>query len=92
LGGSALKIAPNPVASSTRISFSLPARAATKIELFDVQGRLRASLDGGTLEAGDHALDWNAFKLSENSLPSGVYAVRVTAGDWTQTGRVVLLR
>ena len=89
--GSALRISPNPVASSTRISFSLPSASTAKIELFDVQGRLRASIDGGHLEAGEHALDWNAFKL-EHSLPSGVYAVRVTAGDYVQSGRVVLLR
>jgi hypothetical protein len=91
-GGSALRISPNPVASSTRIAFTLPAPAATKIELFDVQGRLRASIDKGQLTAGDHSLDWNALEVSEHSLPSGVYAVRVTAGDFVQTGRVVLLR
>ena len=92
LGGAALRISPNPVASSTRISFSLPNAATAKIELFDVQGRLRASIDGGQLDAGEHALDWNALERSAHSLPSGVYAVRVTAGDFVQTGRVVLLR
>lgn len=89
----ALSIAPNPVASSTLISFTLPGSAPTKIEVFDVQGRLCARVQDGSLEAGAHTLDWNALvERSGRRLPSGVYAVRVTAGEWTQSRRVVLLR
>jgi len=88
----ALTIWPNPFAATTRISFTLPGSATTKIEVFDAQGRLSARIDRGSLGPGAHAIDWNALDHSARPLPSGVYAVRVTAGDWVQSRRVVLLR
>lgn len=88
----ALAIWPNPVAATARISLTLPGSASTKIEVFDAQGRLCGRVHGGPLGPGAHALDWNALDGSGRPLPSGVYAVRVTAGDRVQSRRVVLMR
>jgi hypothetical protein len=88
----ALRIWPNPVATTTRISYTLPGSASTKVEVFNAQGRLCAWAHRGPLGPGTHGLDWNALEHSSRPLPSGVYAVRVTAGDWVQSRRVVLLR
>lgn len=87
-----LSISPNPVAANTFVSFSLADPAATKMEVFDVQGRRRAWLDGGTLGTGEHAFDWSALTRTSGPLPSGVYTVKVTAGGETQTRRIVLVR
>ncbi len=91
-GPLALSVGPNPVAATTCVSLSLPAAAPAKLELFDVQGRRRAFLNGGTLQPGAHAFDWSALTRSAGPLPSGVYALRVTAGDRVESCRVVLLR
>jgi hypothetical protein len=88
----ALTISPNPVSANTRISFTLPGSTSTKIEVFDAQGRLCAWAHRGPLGPGAHALDWSALDLSGRTLPSGVYAVRLTAGGWQQSRRVVLVR
>ncbi len=87
-----LRVSPNPVGAASRISFTLREAASATIELFDAQGRRCARVDRGALEAGEHSLEWSAIDGSGRRLASGVYALRVTAGDRVQSRSVVLLR
>jgi hypothetical protein len=89
---SALSIWPNPMTSTARISFTLAVPAPAKVEVFDVQGRRCSSIDAGVRGPGAHTVDWSARDRSGRPLPSGVYAVRLTAGDSVESRRVVLLR
>jgi hypothetical protein len=88
----ALAIHPNPIATTARIAFTLPAAAAARIEVFDAMGRLCSLIDEAALPPGSHVLDWRAVDRSGRALPSGVYAVRLTAADWVASRRVVLVR
>ncbi|MFN8179033.1 MAG: T9SS type A sorting domain-containing protein [bacterium] len=87
-----LSIAPNPVVSTSLISFTLPSAAPTRVEVFDVLGRLCARLRGEPFAAGTHTLAWRPVDAAGRRLTSGVYAVRLTSGDRSQSRRVVLLR
>ena len=87
-----LSVWPNPIAGRARIAFTLPGSAAARIEVFDAAGRLRSSIPHAPRGAGPHALDWNALDGSGRPLPAGVYAVRLTAGQWTESRQVVLVR
>jgi hypothetical protein len=89
---SALSIWPNPMTSTTRISFTLAVPAAAKVDVFDVQGRRCSWIDAGVRGPGAHAVDWSARDRAGRPLPSGVYAVRLTAGEWVESRRVVVLR
>jgi hypothetical protein len=89
----ALTVFPNPVSDAARIAFTLPGFApAPEVEILDAAGRLCARLRLGPLAAGPQSIDWTALDRSGRPLPSGVYAVRVTAGDWVRSQRIVLLR
>jgi len=87
-----LAILPNPIATTARIAFTLPGPAAVTIEVFDALGRSCSSVPAASLSAGAHSLEWRALDRAGRPLPSGVYALRMTAGSSTQTRRVVLVR
>jgi hypothetical protein len=84
--------APNPFAQETRIAFSLAGAAVVELAVYDVTGRLVHALAPKTYPAGSHALTWNGVGLSREPVPSGVYFLRLTAGDRTETRKVTLLR
>ncbi len=78
---------PNPAISSTNVTFEMAEAGPVRIEVFDMLGRRVAVLADGTVEAGEHALTWEA-----GTLPSGLYLVRLTAGNTVQTRRLTLAR
>jgi hypothetical protein len=82
---------PNPFNASTRISFTLPKAGNVDLNVYDVTGRLVRSLIGQTqgspLQAGEHS-----FVFDGSDLPSGIYFVRLDAGEVSQTRKMVLLK
>ncbi|MBD3162680.1 MAG: hypothetical protein GF346_09920 [Candidatus Eisenbacteria bacterium] len=66
--------APNPFGGTTNIRFALPEAAWTKLEVFDVTGRVVRSLIDGELRAGVHEIVFNG-----NGLASGKYFYRLQA-------------
>jgi hypothetical protein len=78
---------PNPFNSQTAISFDLPKRANTRLEIFDIQGRRIGSILDAALAAGHHSIIWDAAGMS-----SGVYFYRLIADGFSNTGRMTLLK
>ena len=70
---------PNPFNTSTVIAFSLPRTQAVRLEVLSLDGRLVKTLADGELPAGRHAVVWNGKNDWEQSVASGVYAVRMSA-------------
>jgi len=79
-------ISPNPFNNSTTIRFSLPA-SSSSLSVYGLDGRLMDGMDLGRLEAGEHAVVWNA-----EGLPGGVYLVRLESGKNVRTTKAILLR
>ena len=82
-----VSVAPNPAASLTRVSFSLPEAHAVRVSAFDLLGREVVVLHDGPTPAGPHAVS-----LDATALPAGVYVVRVMAGRYVQTAQVTVAR
>lgn len=78
---------PNPFNPSTTLSFTLPLQSFTTLTIYNTLGQRVATLVSGNLEAGEHALAWNAGSLS-----SGVYLYRLQAGEFSETRKLLLLR
>ena len=78
---------PNPFNPVTTIRFGLPGEADVRLEIFDVTGRRVATLVDGPLGAGTHNIEWNARRAA-----SGIYFYRITAGSFSQTNKMILLR
>ncbi|MCH7761590.1 T9SS type A sorting domain-containing protein [candidate division TA06 bacterium] len=83
---------PNPAKSSARISFSLPNRIQTRLGIYDLTGRQVQVLVDGVREAGSHSVVWDGRDGRGERVASGVYFVRLSAGDITATKKMILLK
>jgi cytochrome c peroxidase len=70
-----------------RVAFRLPAETGVQVTVYDVTGRRIQTLVGGTLGAGDHAVDWSA-----QALPRGLYFVSLKAGETQISNKVLVTR
>ena len=87
-----LRATPSPFADKTTLRWSLPHASHVRAQVFDLAGRVLATLHDGALPAGTHARAWDGRDADGRAAPPGVYLVRVTAGDHVEHGRVVRLR
>jgi hypothetical protein len=78
---------PNPFKSATTLSFSLPEPAFVHVDVFNAAGQHVATLLDHSLPSGDYRIPWDPAQSS-----SGVYLVRMKAGPFEETRKMVLLR
>ncbi len=78
---------PNPFNPSTNIQFSLARQERVSLRVYDVLGRLVATLVEGVLPAGAHSATFDAAGLA-----SGVYICRVSVGSFSAARSMLLLR
>lgn len=83
---------PNPFNSSTKIRIYLPKTANTRLEIFDIRGRLVKKLTDKILGAGEHSFTWNGANYNNKSVSSGSYFYRLTSGDDIITRRMLLIK
>jgi endo-1,4-beta-D-glucanase Y len=78
---------PNPFNPSSTISFAIPKQAQVRLEIFNVLGRLIATLLNEEKAPGRYSVIWEAGRVT-----SGVYFYRIRAGDYVQTRKAILLK
>ena len=78
---------PNPFNPGTSIEFSLPAAGLVTLRVYNILGEEVATLVAGDHAAGTFSTSWDA-----SGHASGVYSYRLTAGEYVQTRKMVLLR
>jgi len=85
---------PNPFNPSTKIVYRVPSLAAgqagqefVELRVFDVLGREVATLVDGVKEPGEYSVAFDATGLA-----SGVYFYRLTAGGFTTTRRMIVVK
>lgn len=83
---------PNPFNPSTTIAYSLPAKQAVTLQIFDTSGRLVKTLTSGQRQAGNHTVTWNGTNDNGGSVTSGVYFYRLETDSYQATKRMVLLK
>ena len=83
---------PNPFGERTVISFDLPVPELVRFEIYDTQGKLVRVLSDEIWPAGRHSLEWRGENEAGRAAGSGPYYIRITAGDFTDTRKVLLTR
>jgi hypothetical protein len=76
---------PNPFNASTQIRFALPVASNWSLNIYNVAGQIVDSFDGSA-EAGVVSVSWNA------DVASGIYFYKLTAGNFTATKKMVLMK
>lgn len=78
---------PNPFNPSTKINFSIPVNSFVSLKIFDINGREVSDLVNEMLDAGVYNVTFNASRLV-----SGLYFCRLSAGSFTDTKKLILIK
>ncbi|MFQ5869209.1 MAG: T9SS type A sorting domain-containing protein, partial [Candidatus Zixiibacteriota bacterium] len=78
---------PNPFNATTVINYQLPVDSRVKLEVYNVLGEKVVTLVEEKQEAGYRSVIWDASELS-----SGLYFYKLTAGDYTETKTMMLVK
>ncbi len=78
---------PNPFNPVTNIEFDLPKSEFVNLVVFNTLGQEVKTLVNETKPAGSYRVDFDA-----SGLPSGAYFYRITAGDFVQTNKMMLVK
>ena len=79
---------PNPFNPSTMINFVIPQKSAVSLSVYDMSGKLVAELiNNETKTEGSYAYEFDGSRLS-----SGMYVYRLTAGKFTETRKMILVK
>ncbi|MGE5363597.1 MAG: T9SS type A sorting domain-containing protein, partial [Bacteroidota bacterium] len=78
---------PNPFNPETNISFSIPADQNVRIVIYNQLGELVDRLLDENIKAGYHKVTWRP-----EGLATGIYYVRLTAGDYISVRKILYLK
>ena len=81
------KLYPNPFNPSTEVSFSLPVDGHVQLAAYDIRGKEVDMIFEGAQSVGQHSYTWNA-----SNLPSGVYYIRLQAGELVTSQKALLIK
>ncbi|MBN1558741.1 T9SS type A sorting domain-containing protein [candidate division KSB1 bacterium] len=83
---------PNPFNPSTTIEYGLPQPALVTLSIYDVNGRGIITLVDEKQERGWHQAHWHAVNSNGQRVSSGVYLVKIKAGDFVDTKKMILIK
>lgn len=83
---------PNPFNNSTRFTFSLPTEVPVTISIYDTRGLVVNTLVSAKRSAGHYTVDWNGTDNDGKPVASGLYFVRMEAGDYLKTRKLLLVK
>ena len=78
---------PNPFNPTTTLSFAMPVDSKVILSIYNMQGREVSTLIDANMDAGYHSIVWDA-----NSYASGVYFVKMIAGEFVNTQKLMLIK
>jgi hypothetical protein len=78
---------PNPFNPSTSINFSVPKTGLVKLSVYDALGREVEMLTNGVKQQGSYEVTFDASGFN-----SGVYFYRLSAGEFSQTKKMILIK
>jgi hypothetical protein len=84
---------PNPFNPVTTIAYAVPnGGAEIDLAVFNVAGERVATLAAGRVEGGRRTVTWNGADAHGSPVASGIYFVRLVAGDVALSRKIVLLK
>ncbi|MDP6586018.1 MAG: T9SS type A sorting domain-containing protein, partial [Anaerolineales bacterium] len=78
---------PNPFNPTTTLSFAIPVDNEVTLSIYNLQGREVSTLIDANMDAGYHSIVWDA-----NANASGVYFVKMMAGEYVSTQKLMLIK
>jgi hypothetical protein len=83
---------PNPFNPETEISYSIPEASNVKLEIFNIMGQKVTTLADQHQDAGSYTVRWDSRGSDGNRVSSGIYLYRLTAGEFVETKKMILMK
>ena len=83
---------PNPFNPTTNIRFSVPQTSDVRISIYNTLGQEVRTLFAGSMERGTKEVQWDGRNTLGNTLSSGLYVYRMTAGSFSSTKKMLLMK
>jgi hypothetical protein len=83
---------PNPMGAESKVEFTLASEQTVEVDIFDVAGRRVRTIETGRRVTGRHVAVWDGRSDDGRETPSGLYFLRLKAGQHMQTTRIVRVR
>ena len=83
---------PNPFNPVTTLRFDLDYTSKVNLTVYNILGNEIITLQNGELQAGRHAIQWNANNAYGQKVPSGLYLYKVTSDNRILTGKMLLMK
>jgi len=83
---------PNPFNASTTIQFTIVVTEAVTLKVYDVTGREITNLASDTYPPGTHSITWDGRNSTGLPVSSGIYFYRISAGEFSQVRKMLLIK
>jgi hypothetical protein len=90
--GGRLSVQPNPCHTQVSIAYTLPRASWVRLGIYDIGGRRVARLVDSMQEPGAHHYHWTPASGGRESVPAGVYFLRLESDQIQESRRLVLTR
>ncbi len=88
--GSSLKSYPNPVMEYANISFKVSRSGNTRLNIYDLNGRMVKSLCNEKLSAGMHEFTWMLDNDKGSPVAKGIYFCRMVSGRQNNSLKLIV--
>jgi hypothetical protein len=83
---------PNPFNPSTQIHFYLPSVQRARLYIYNAQGQLVKKLYDEIAPQGESVVTWEGMNDQGVTVASGIYYYKLTAGKFTDTKKMVVIK
>ncbi len=83
---------PNPFNPTTRIQYDLLKAANITVDIYDITGKLVKILINQQQEPGLKQVAWDATDRTGNQVGASIYLYRIDAGNYSKTGKLILIK
>ncbi|MDZ7762914.1 MAG: T9SS type A sorting domain-containing protein [Melioribacteraceae bacterium] len=83
---------PNPFNPTTTINYAIPEANYVSIKIYNMLGQEVKTLVNKDVKAGRHTIEWRGENNYGQKVASGTYIYRISAGEYTQAKKMILLK
>jgi len=83
---------PNPFNSATLVEYQLPKRSRVVIEILNLLGARIQTLVDEDMAPGTYQVRWDARDTRGNPVRSGIYLLKMQAGQFTKMRKMIVIR
>ncbi len=85
-------IYPNPITPYSMINYHLTKSANVEFKVYNSRGQLVRNFTDGYRVDGDHSISWNGKDDKGNNCPTGVYFIKMQAGNAVSTRKAMIIK